>query len=425
MNRQQPSARAITSDRLHAALREVGSSVDPGYLDEIVARAQHTRQRPAWTYPERLLPMSIAIRREAMPRAAILIAALLLLIALIATAVALTGSPTRPPAPLVVTNGMIAFPSGSNIEAVQPDGTGRRVLVSSTTEVADLSFSPDGRRFAYWVRNGALSDLFIADADGSHPLRAAGGYPDTSTPEWSPDGTRIAFSAPTMPTGTVTSCTGSGIQNGDFCSSRIFIALADGSGAHQIGDPTLDARGVSWSPDGTTIAFGGGNATPGINVRPYLMNSDGTNVRTLGAVRGTDWAFVQTGWSHDGSKIVGQASAADNLSEQDIWVIDAKTGEATDVGAKVGVDEIIPSWAPDRDALVWSADGIILREAGRAPIDLHVPSAGIPIWSPDGKLVSSISDAGQLVVYDLRGDVKFTIAGGIDKPAWQALRSGG
>jgi Tol biopolymer transport system component len=370
--------------------------------------------------------MSIAIRREAMPRAAILIAVVLLLIALIATAVALTGSPTRPPAPLVVTNGMIAFTSGSNIEAVQPDGTGRRVLVSSGTEVNNMSFSPDGRRFAYFVKNGANWDLIVADADGSHSIRvASGAYLDTSIPEWSPDGTRIAYSASTSPTGAAPSCAGFGTQNGDFCYSRIFVAQADGSGAHQIGDPTLDARGVSWSPDGSTIAFGGGNATPGINVRLYVMNSDGTNVRTLGSVRGTDWAFVQTDWSHDGSKIVGQASAADDINEWDIWVIDAKTGEGTNVGAKVGVDEIIPSWAPDRDALVWMADGIILREAGAAPIDLQVPSAGIPFWSPDGRLLSSVSDAGDLVVNDLRGDVKFRIAGASDKPAWQGLVSGG
>lgn len=426
MNRQQPPARAITTDRLHAALREVGSAPDPRYLEEIVARAQDTRQRPAWTYPERLLPMSIAVRREAMPRAALLIAVLLLLVALFATAVALTGSPTRPPVPLVVTNGIIAFPSGGNIEVVQPDGTGRRVLVSSGTEVNNMSFSPDGRRIAYFVRNGANWDLMVADADGSHPLRvASGAYLDTSTPEWSPDGTRIAYSAPTNPTGAAPSCAGFGTQNGDFCYSRIYLAMADGSGAHQIGDPALDARSPSWSPDGTTIAFGGGNATPGMNVRLYLMNSDGTNVRTFSSVRGTDWAFVKSDWSPDGSKIVTQASATDNLSQWDIWAIDAKTGDATNIGARDGVDEIIPSWAPDRDALVWWADTIILRDVGAAPVDLQVPSAGIPFWSPDGRLLSSISDAGELVVNDLHGDVKFRIGGASDKPAWQALRSGG
>ena len=41
----------------------------PDYLDDIVAQARRTRQRPAWTFPERWLPMTIALRPAAVPRA--------------------------------------------------------------------------------------------------------------------------------------------------------------------------------------------------------------------------------------------------------------------------------------------------------------------------------------------------------------------
>ena len=84
------------------------------------------------------------------------------------------------------------------------------------------------------------------------------------------------------------------------------------------------------------------------------MDADGSNVRQLSDVVGSDWAFVRVDWSHDGTKIVGQAGAADDIANWDIWVINADGSGATNVGAHPqGIDEIIPSWAPDRDALAW------------------------------------------------------------------------
>ena len=429
MNSSDPQRRSITTHRFGAALGEVGGAARPGYLDDIVTRARSTRQRPTWTFPERWLPMSIAVRRERIPRAALLFALLLLvLMAALATTIVLTGAPTRPPAPLVVSNGPIAFDSGNDIVTVQPDGSGRHVLVHGTTPKSQVSFAPDGRRMAYWSQNGALYDLVVADPDGSHPTTIAPGViePTEGVLGWSPDGTRIAYSSRTAPPVFGSACSGSGSQNGDFCSSRIYVAPVDGSGPRQVGDQTLDARSPAWSPDGSTIAFGGGNATPGINVRLYLMNADGSNVRQLSAVRGTDWAFMRTGWSRDGSKIVTQASAANDLNEWDIWVIDAKTGDATDVGAHVGGgDEILPTWAPDRDALAWIINGIVLKEPGAQPVDIPA-GGGPPVWSPDGKFVASISSANKLQVTDLHGNVTLTVDGPTDdRVSWQSIRSGG
>jgi len=202
----------------------------------------------------------------------------------------------------------------------------------------------------------------------------------------------------------------------------------DGSGPHQVGDPTLDARSPAWSPDGSTIAFGGGNATPGKNVLLYLMNADGGNVRQLSAVRGTDWAFMRTDWSHDGSKIAVQASAQNDLNQWDIWVIDAKTGDATDVGTQVGVDDILPTWAPDRDALAWSGNGTFVKEPNGQPVVIapNGDSTGPSFWSPDGTLIASVISGTKLQVSDLHGNVVFTVDGATDdKVGWQTIRSGG
>ena len=284
-----------------------------------------------------------------------------------------------------------------------------------------MAYSPDGRRLAYWSKAvaGATWDLIVVDADGGNPVTVASGISvayDPSQPAWSPNGATIAYSAATPQfDGSVCQTA----QNGSFCTNRIFLAAVDGSGVQQIGDPALDVRAPAWSPDGSTIAFGGGNASPAIGVHLYLMDADGSNVRQLSDVVGSDWAFVRVDWSHDGTKIVGQAGAADNIANWDIWVINADGSGATNVGAHpAGIDEVLPSWAPDRDALAWWANGVVLREEGADPVDL--PGEGGGLWSPDGQLLYGATDAG-IVVTDLDGTVQMTVEGPAGDVAWQPL----
>ena len=63
--------------------------------------------------------------------------------------------------------------------------------------------------------------------------------------------------------------------------------------------------------------------------------------------------------------------------------------------------------------------GIVLLEEGADPVNL--PGAdGVPVWSPDGKLLTMGTDAG-LVVTDLDGTVQMTVEGPAGDFAWQPL----
>ena len=70
-------------------------------------------------------------------------------------------------------------------------------LASSTRGETDPHFSPDGRRIAFITnRSGKGSELWVADRDGTNPVRLTeGAGRQLGSPRWSPDGRWIAFDA--------------------------------------------------------------------------------------------------------------------------------------------------------------------------------------------------------------------------------------
>ncbi len=90
------------------------------------------------------------------------------------------------------------------VYTVSPDGTGMRKLAQRSSQPV---FSPDGRLIAFVSdrdEHGKLArgedeeafanELYVMDADGSNQRRLTeSGSLDESTPAWSPDGSRIAF----------------------------------------------------------------------------------------------------------------------------------------------------------------------------------------------------------------------------------------
>jgi dipeptidyl aminopeptidase/acylaminoacyl peptidase len=108
-------------------------------------------------------------------------------------------------------------------------------------QVADPQISPDGsqiiytRRFVDKLADRWESALWLVNADGSKNRFLLKG----SGARWSPDGTRIAFTADGEPSGT-----------------QVFVRWMDAEGATsqvtRVGDPIGD---VAWSPDGKSIGF--------------------------------------------------------------------------------------------------------------------------------------------------------------------------
>ena len=411
-------------DRLITAQleREAAPRAPEHLLGHVAYRAARTRHRPAWATSERWISMETRAQLGAVPRTAIVLAVLGLLLAIFAGAmVAGSGGDMH------AVNGRIAFANMGDIYTVEPDGSDRQVLVEGARDVRNLAWSPDGTRLAYWSGNVSVGPwtLSVVDADGSDPVTVASDVKYVvgnafATPEWSPDGKSLAFTATTS-----APCTGPGVgAMGDFCSSRVFVAAADGStGAVQVGDPDMDARTVAWSPDGSTLAFGAGNAKDDIGL--YLMDADGSDIRRIDDVPGNGYAFLRLDWSPDGTHVVGTSG---DEEVWDIWVFAADGSGGIDVsdipGQPNGLeDQVFPTYAAD-GALVWGGSpGLVLLEEGGVRTGLE-GFAGMPVWSPDGQLIATNkADApSDLVLVDRTGQVVTTIKDvGDTAAAWQPL----
>lgn len=164
-----------------------------------------------------------------------------------------------------------------------------------------VAWSPDGSRIAVSGGGG----LELVDADGSHPITlldlkpAQDGYVGQST--WSPDGRSLAFSA---------SLTG-GYRN----PQAIYEVNADGSHLRPLFEQPGSGAvgGPRWSPDGSTIAYlveahGPGFAhtpVPPIVPQVWLVDADGSHPRELfeggACCSGGSWTGLS--WSPDGTQI--------------------------------------------------------------------------------------------------------------------------
>jgi acylaminoacyl-peptidase len=128
--------------------------------------------------------------------------------------------------------------------AQQPPRVLKPLDIFNLEIAGDPQISPDGRRIVY-VRQFAeimsdrrCSNLWIINFDGSDNRPLTTGNFSDSSPQWSPDGTRIAF-----------------ISDRDGGVPQIYSRWMDTGQTAKLTNLQTPPSGIAWSPDGKQISF--------------------------------------------------------------------------------------------------------------------------------------------------------------------------
>ena len=118
-----------------------------------------------------------------------------------------------------------------------------RIAPSSFRDVAP-QYSPDGTRLAFYSNRSGSVQIWTARADGSQATALTSMDPlgTTGTPRWSPDGQRIVFDS-------------NANRTGESAAYQVYIVGADGGRPRALTSGTSNSFAATWSPDGRWIYF--------------------------------------------------------------------------------------------------------------------------------------------------------------------------
>jgi TolB protein len=245
----------------------------------------------------------------------------------------LTDDPSFEACPAYSADGRrIAYCSGQGGGPVQvwtmnQNGSDKHQITRMSGPAIFPDFSPDGSRIVFTAKpaDSTTRDIYVVSSDGSNLIRLTSGVGNNAYPAFSPDGRKIVFTSD---------------RTGTW---QVWLMNADGSHQRQLTfDPRPKDQVPDWSPDGTKIAYIADTNGIADTVSPswgdiWIMNADGSHQHPL--TSGGSW--YGTAWSPDGSRI-----ASLDWPSRTVYTLDAADGGgAQPVHPGPGL-QYVPAWQP-------------------------------------------------------------------------------
>ncbi len=258
--------------------------------------------------------------------------------------------------------------------------------------VTNPQVSPDGDQIVYQRRGMDVMDdrrtsaLWLLNADGTGHTKLTTRTVDESSPRWSPDGSKIAFTS-----------------SDDEHGTELYVHWVEKNKTARITQLENAPSGLSWSPDGTHLAFSMHVSAP----EPTLASPPE-------APDGADWAEpprVETRLNHesDGTGVL-------DYGYDHLFVVRADGGRARQVTTGDYHHSSRPVWTADGEALIYSANRHDNWERERRNSELYsVPVDGgestpltdrfgpdhTPRVSPDGETIAYLGYDDEVQTYQV------------------------
>jgi Tol biopolymer transport system component len=224
-------------------------------------------------------------------------------------------------------------------------------------------WSPDGTKIAFASRRNGPFQIFVMQAGGSGTRRLTSTKADDQNPTWSPDGSEIAFDRGSP---------------GD-----IYVMSADGTHPRRLGNDFADESDPAWSPNGRWIAFT--RRTPGTTVRElWLVRPDGSGSGRRQLTHRS--ALSQSpAWSPDGKRIAFSSETTSGNGDIEIYTVGLSGRDPRGLTSSAITGAYEPSWSPDGRRIAFSRNGSIYTVATNGKEDRLTDPKGndsSPAWRP-------------------------------------------
>ena len=242
----------------------------------------------------------------------------------------------------------------------------------------DCQISPDGNWVVYSLKRvdrkseKKYTNLWVAPTSPGQPRQFTQGNHTDSSPRWSPDSQTIAF------------ISGRDEEN----QSQIYLMPMQGGEAYKLSDLKGELGAFRWSPDGKKIVLQFRKTDA-----EELEREKDEDKKKLGVVaRHIDRVFFKL----DDEGYLPK-------ERWHLWIIDAKTGKATQLTDHAIFDENFPAWSPDSKQIAFISNHAkdpdldpdnfdlftVAATGGTAKKMTTVPGPKFnPVYSPDGRWIA-------------------------------------
>lgn len=228
---------------------------------------------------------------------------------------------------------------------VGPDGGKPKRLTDDYFNDLQPVLSPDASRVAFVsMRDNPRGDIYVITVNGGRVTRLTSGAGASAAPSWSPDGSRIVFES--------TNGAVDPTPTADGAKSDIFIMNADGSHVVRLTNDAVADQLPTWSPDGDWIAFNSArdyHADPSARDL-YRMHTDGTGVERLSNQQGT---VQSSSWDPTSHRLVYDVVAGAYAAGLFVVDVPTMVTTQLTTNANNARDDW-PSWSPDGTRIVFA-----------------------------------------------------------------------